>query len=629
MAFVSSNIMMLILSLLGAVASQQAFTGMHGFPKYSRIGQKVQNANEFDTIHHENIKHSNFYPDENDYKIKTVEPSVISNNEMVYVTYTSTGPDWGDWIAAYSPPDVDVTKTAPIRFGWCDEDQDYFRTGTGTLTFNFTNMRDDIIFYYYAGGTTNPTAVTHSKQTVSFRNENEPLRPRMAATGDYDVFQLLWSSATSKTPTVKWGVQSGEYTNMVKADTEVIKKEDMCGGVAVEYGWRDLGLIHTGLFKGMKSLANSRLYYVFGDEETDDYSDEHVFQVPPLPGTQPPTRPTTAILYDDMGRGSNDMSYTWQFYGRPALNVSWSVGDRVARGEVDAIYHGGDTSYATGYMSIWDFWLNMMAPVASGTLYLTTVGNHEADWPGSSVFNTTDSGGECSVPAFKLTPQPAPSTIKTPWWSYDVGLIHFVGISTEHDYFTNSAQWRWLENDLATVDRSKTPWVVFGGHRAMYLNSNYVSPDPTSDSSTMDAMITHIEPLLFKYKVNLAFYGHNHVVQRQSAVFNSTVVQHSVPRTDSDGKTWHVHENPQATVHMVIGTAGADFTEGTLVPAPEWNELTFYKWGYAVVQAVNATYLSWEWVEAGSGSNKVLDRMVIIQDDPAYNKPWRLPWETN
>lgn len=45
--------------------------------------------------------------------------------------------------------------------------------------------------------------------------------------------------------------------------------------------------------------------------------------------------------------------------------------------------------------------------------------------------------------------------------------------------------------------------------------------------------IANVEPLLFKYRVNVAFYGHNHVVQRQSAVFNKTVVQHSVASTDS------------------------------------------------------------------------------------------------
>ena len=51
----------------------------------------------------------------------------------------------------------------------------------------------------------------------------------------------------------------------------------------------------------MTALANTKIYYRFGDDATNDYSEEVVFFVPPLAGTQPPSRPTTAILFDDLG----------------------------------------------------------------------------------------------------------------------------------------------------------------------------------------------------------------------------------------------------------------------------------------------------------------------------------------
>jgi acid phosphatase type 7 len=47
-------------------------------------------------------------------------------------------------------------------------------------------------------------------------------------------------------------------------------------------------------------------------------------------------------------------------------------------------------------------------------------------------------------------------------------------MSTEHDYTVGSEQYLWLEADLAGVNRTITPWIIFGGHRAMYLNINYV-----------------------------------------------------------------------------------------------------------------------------------------------------------
>ena len=46
------------------------------------------------------------------------------------------------------------------------------------------------------------------------------------------------------------------------------------------------------------------------------------------------------ILYDDMGRGSSDDSFTWSEYGRPAYLTANAVGAEVARGDIDAVYHG-------------------------------------------------------------------------------------------------------------------------------------------------------------------------------------------------------------------------------------------------------------------------------------------------
>ena len=95
------------------------------------------------------------------------------------------------------------------------------------------------------------------------------------------------------------------------------------------------------------------------------------------------------------------------------------------------------------------------------------------------------------------------------WYSFDYGLAHFVAIDGETDfpnspeypfvadltgnethptenqtYITDSgpfgaingsykdnaayAQYQWLAQDLASVDRTKTPWVIAMSHRPMY-----------------------------------------------------------------------------------------------------------------------------------------------------------------
>ena len=91
--------------------------------------------------------------------------------------------------------------------------------------------------------------------------------------------------------------------------------------------------------------------------------------------------------------------------------------------------------------------------------------------------------------------------------------------------------------------------------------------DPTpgpSDGAVMNLMIEHLEPLLNDHKVDIGFYGHNHAVQRHSAVLNRTVVQRATELIDSEGKLYYLHEDPTATVHMVIGTAGAMFTKNAM-----------------------------------------------------------------
>lgn len=41
------------------------------------------------------------------------------------------------------------------------------------------------------------------------------------------------------------------------------------------------------------------------------------------------------------------------------------------------------------------------------------------------------------------------------------------------NYTRGSPQWQWLLDDLRRVNRSATPWVLFGGHRPLYVDSDY------------------------------------------------------------------------------------------------------------------------------------------------------------
>jgi len=142
----------------------------------------------------------------------------------------------------------------------------------------------------------------------------------------------------------------------------------------------------------------------------------------------------------------------------------------------------------------------------------------------------------------------------------------------------------------------------------MYVNSdnfNYTG----SDLEVMKLLRDNIEHLLYENNVNLAFWGHNHQVQRQSAVLNETVIQ-SAEMINGVA----VQNNPQATVHLVVGTAGANIVYNNVFPPPDWNELVFHEWGYARVTVSSPTQLLYEWVNNTNG--EVLDTMTISQAYP-------------
>lgn len=169
--------------------------------------------------------------------------------------------------------------------------------------------------------------------------------------------------------------------------------------------------------------------------------------------------------------------------------------------------------------------------------------------------------------------------------------------------------------------------MILGGHRPMYVDS-YLDEFPSAMVPVMKIMIKELEPLLWKYKVNLALWAHHHSYQRHAAIFESKVVLKSEQHTlvDENGEPINVavYQNPQATVHMVLGTGGADFNiedagETTDLPFPNgdpnrtwypWSEVFFYKYGYTRVTAINATHLDIKFTD--SLNNIISDRALII-----------------
>ncbi|KAL5427455.1 hypothetical protein PMIN05_011365 [Paraphaeosphaeria minitans] len=156
--------------------------------------------------------------------------------------------------------------------------------------------------------------------------------------------------------------------------------------------------------------------------------------------------------------------------------------------------------------------------------------------------------------AAKVNANKAAALAKPPFWfSFEYGMVHVAMIDTETDFAnapdqpggssghlnaspfgTANQQLDWLAADLASVDRTITPWLIVGGHRPWYT---------TKGSSPCDSCQKAFEPLLYKYGVDLAIFGHVHNSQRFLPVNNGVADPAKL-------------NNPKAPMYIVAGGAG-------------------------------------------------------------------------
>ena len=139
------------------------------------------------------------------------------------------------------------------------------------------------------------------------------------------------------------------------------------------------------------------------------------------------------------------------------------------------------------------------------------------------------------------------------FYSFETKLVHFLYISTETNFLPGSSQYDFIKQDLASVNRKKTPFVVVQGHRPMYTTSNELR-----DTPIRERMIEHLEPLFVKNNVTLALWGHVHRYERFCPINNFTC-----GKTGSNGE--YLGGLP---VHVVIGMAGQDW-QPTWEPRPD------------------------------------------------------------
>ncbi|OMO96002.1 hypothetical protein COLO4_15561 [Corchorus olitorius] len=258
--------------------------------------------------------------------------------------------------------------------------------------------------------------------------------------GDYDGTAVIISWVTPDEPApskVQYGTSAGHY----KFTAE---------GKMTNYSFYEYksGYIHHVLVDGLE--YDTKYYYKIG---SGDVAREFWFQTPPSVG---PDVPYTFGIIGDLGQTYNSLS-TLEHYMESGAQ---------------AVLFLGDLSYADRYkyndVGIrWDSWGRFVERSTAYQPWMWNVGNHEVEY--MPYMN--------EVVPFKnylyrySTPYLASQSSSPLWYAVRRASAHIIVLSSYSPYVKYTPQYIWLKEELARVDREKTPWLIVLMHVPIY-NSN-------------------------------------------------------------------------------------------------------------------------------------------------------------
>ena len=181
-----------------------------------------------------------------------------------------------------------------------------------------------------------------------------------------------------------------------------------------------------------------------------------------------------------------------------------SAVDDAKRGRFDMHLHVGDMAYdfPLDHGAVGDTWAREQSEIASRIPFQAWPGNHETDDNHCDFLNYRARFYNQNLTADASRVPSANSR----YYSFEVpGLLHVVGIDTDayaepdtdtdgngnsgQSFFVRE-QWEWLQRDLASVNRTHTPWIFLMGHHPMY------APPPPSQQLPWRATKPSPLPLL-------------------------------------------------------------------------------------------------------------------------------------
>lgn len=186
----------------------------------------------------------------------------------------------------------------------------------------------------------------------------------------------------------------------------------------------------------------------------------------------------------------------------------------------------GDYSYDKSA----DCWLKIAEPIRDKLK--GTMGNHDSE---SST---------------KLTDYMNYFGLKKQYYSFDYGNVHFLSLSTEVPYDSQSSQYEFVINDLErTSNNFAIDWIIVFFHRQMYGSGS----NPDDEINFRDTY----HSLFDLYNIDLVLQAHQHIYERIYPI--------AYNQQDSDepliiNKNYNTYIRPQAPIFVTVGTGGASPT---------------------------------------------------------------------
>lgn len=341
--------------------------------------------------------------------------------------------------------------------------------------------------------------------------------------------RLTWITDDEAPATVDYGMEEGKYSESSMGSTHVYS-----------FATYTSGKIHEAVIGPLD--PDTVYFYRCGGNPAREFSLK----------TPPASLPIKFTIVGDLGQ------------------TGWtsSTLDHVSKSNYDILLLPGDLSYADLDQSRWDSFGRLVEPLASTRPWMVTEGNHEIE----------------TIPLVEPTPfkpynarwhmpyedSASPSNL---FYSFDAagGSVHVLMLGSYADFAAGSDQFKWLQADLARIDRSKASW-LFALIHAPWYNSN------KAHRGEGEEMRAALEGLLYAARVDAVFAGHVHAYERFTSVYDSKV--------DECGP-----------VHITIGDGGN--REGLankykkLQPSTSlFREASF---GHGQLYIKNSTHALWSW----------------------------------